>query len=378
MSGCNSSNCSIYAKGPADTSIVYTGPSIPSLGICTSSSLYEVDEVILQTLVNFSTGVGIHITNVDLTTGACAALFADCISCCGTCTDLPCLLNCYHTAICTEYTMIQDLTTLVEGLSGPFDTACLARVTSSSSTASIIQEIIYELCKAESDIEDLQTAITDITNNINVNIGNYLLSHLVTCSGTGNLVKTGTGNTASIQFRGFVPIGAIIPYAGPLSDFSSGVGLSNTQMCGWNIANGLNGTVNMMGQVPVGVTNGIGGTLPANASGLVVAAYGDKGGEAKHTLIAAEIPSVPFTGTTPGVSGSAYVGDQIGFKTNTSGNNGISYPYGLYGGPAYPHNAVNIPFTVPSGTFNGSTGGGNGSHNNMQPYTGVIYIQRMF
>ena len=387
---CTSANCLNFgAGGVTDQSVVYTGTSVPAFNICYGDSLNNVEAAVLQVLTNFSTGVGISMPNINLTTGSCAPLFAGCISCCGSCTDLPCLLNCYHTAICTLYTDVTTLQTEVTALlSGPYNTACLTGVTSSSPLNAIIQEMILELCTAESDISTLTTSITNINNNLNTNIGNFLLNAITSCTGTDSVIKTGTGATASIAFKGFTPIGGFVGYVGVTAGKfdSTGLGLAGTDMCGWAIMNGNNGTTNMMGQIGVGLTN-MGGTLPSNATGMSVTTIGQQIGEPTHTLTINEIPSVPIYGT---IILSTLIGVvTCNISSSRPGDNSTLCPQVQPGTPHAPANqsgsfysnyaSVDIPisFGGGSGTIQGNTGGKGLSHNNIQPSTGVVYIQRI-
>lgn len=50
--------------------------------------------------------------------------------------------------------------------------------------------------------------------------------------------------------------GAMTPYYGPMTNFSiDGLGISGSIMDGWAICNGLNGTPDMRGMIPIGATN---------------------------------------------------------------------------------------------------------------------------
>lgn len=270
-SGCNNSAYnSFFSKKTPDGDIVYTGPTISELGICTNDSLKEVEAVVLQKLLDYSTGVGISLSNIDLTT--CDA-FSSCITCCNNqCRDLPCLLNCYKTAICNLFDEVDTLSTSISALlDGPYDPACIPGLSANPTLAQIIQKWLIDYCTLKDTVTTLSTTVSTLSTNLPTTIGNFLLNAITTCTGNSSVIKTGTGASTNISFKGFVPIGGIIPYGGTISGKvdSEGRGLTNTDLCGWHLCNGLNGTVDMREQVPVGVGAGAmgGGTLPSNASG---------------------------------------------------------------------------------------------------------------
>lgn len=379
-SGCNS-NCPTYFKQTTpDSEIIYTGPAIPSLGICTGDKLSEIESVVLQKLVDYSTGVGINIPDIDLTS---CDLFVDFITCCSSCTDLNCLMKVIFTSLCTLYNDFSGLETKVNNLlNGPYDTSCLPGVGTNSTLNQIIQAMIKQICSLALSVSDLETKFNTFTSGLPTTIGNFLDNALSSCqgtSGTGGMTKTGSGATFAAAFKGFNLIGAIIPYAGPTAGLfdTTGLGLPNTPACGWAFANGNNGTQNMVEQIPIGVGIGaMGGTVPSNASGANYTLF-SKVGEAFHTLSISEIPSFSVGGTIPSIIGSVDLGDQIGFVTSVSGNNGISYPFGIYGGPAAPHNRVTANFTTPVTPFSATGGGSGAKHNNVQPSTALLFIQRI-
>lgn len=269
-SGCNSSCNNFFVKSTPDSDVKYTGPAITALGICTGDTLKEVEAVILQKLIDYSTGVGISLPNIDLTT--CAA-FSDCITCCNNqCRDLPCLLDCYKTAICSLFTEVDTLSTSISALlDGPYNPSCISGLSTNPTLAEIIQKWLVDYCALKTTVTALSATVTTLSTNLPATIGNFLLNAITTCTGNSTVIKTGTGASANIAFKGFTPIGGIIPYAGPITGKvdSEGRGLTGTDLCGWHLCNGLNGTVDLREQVPVGVGAGAmgGGTLPSNASG---------------------------------------------------------------------------------------------------------------
>ena len=405
---CNSSCSNYFEKQIPDTGVKYTGPVIPALGICTGDYLSEVDAVILQKIFDYAHGIGISMTDpatglptVNLTTGSCAPLFADCISCCGTCTDLPCLLNCYKTAICTLYDDVKTIQDEIGPALTGYNTACLTGVNSSSLLNQVLQELITEFCALVTAFNVLDTTVTGFTAGIDTTIGNFLATAITSCSGVAgpNITRTGTGASTQFSFNGFVPVGAVIPYAGSQANFPGGIGTG--PLCGWNLANGLNGTVNMMGQVPVGLTT-MGGTLPANATGMSVTYNGQTSGEPTHLLTYSESGN-PGNACTVVDNGHfhhfKFWGG--GVPDRGVGLSGVVLLSGTgYGNTYMKYDGTCMSSPAPGGT-SGSCGGDGvcsayitkeftgisvsntaanaaAAHNNMQPSTGLLYIQRMF
>lgn len=391
-SGCNS-NCSTNFKTIPDTGVKYTGPAIPSLGICPGDLLSEVDAVLLQKIIDYSTGVGISIPSIDLTT--CEA-FASCITCCDTCTDLPCLLECYKTAICEIFGTVDDLDDIITDLVTGYDTKCLTGVTTNSTLKQIIQALITQYCDLLAAVTVLQTTVNNL--NISNTVGNFLLNNVNSCQGTSVIQKSGTGASAQITLKGFCPIGTIMPYAGPTAGKfdSTGLGIAGTDACGWAICNKNNGTVDMREQVPVGAGAGVmgGGALPSNASGANYALFqlvgaasvllsGAQSGTGAHTHPVIEPNGGfghshlfgPFWDATADVSGTPnpsgymkYVQTSNNFQGPLTTDLDINSPFNV----AHVHNSV-------TGITIGSNSGSSASqaHENRQPSTALLYIQRI-
>ena len=389
---CNSSCSNYFEKQIPDTGVKYTGPAIPALGICTGDYLSEVDAVILQKIFDYAHGIGISMTDpvtglptVNLTTGSCAPLFADCISCCGTCTDLPCLLNCYKTAICTLYDDVKTIQDEIGPALTGYNTACLTGVNSSSLLNQVLQELITEFCALVTAFNVLDTTVTGFTAGIDTTIGNFLATAITSCSGVAgpNITRTGTGASTQFSFNGFVPVGAVIPYAGSPSNFPGGVGTG--ALCGWNIANGQNLTVNMMGQVPVGRTDiGMGGSLPSNATGLSITTTGAQVGEPTHLLTGSESGTASHVHSINDPGHSHLLSVNLDSASGSHNSNYMkfdttSFTNTLDGQPDVGNIHAKIRNNTTGITVNAS---GNVNavdpHNNMQPSTGLLYIQRMF
>lgn len=377
-SGCTtSSNSGLFQSGISDKGVKYTGPGIPSLGICNGDTLAEIEAVILQRLVDYATGQKICIEDIDLT--ACALFAEQEISCCESdCIELDTLMRIVFESLCTLYTDLTELQTAFDELNGNYIVGCLSGLGLNPTLKEIIQQLITQYCDLEDRVDTLETTVSTLSSTLNTTIGNFLLSAIQSCN--SQVVKSGTGASATVTFKGFVPVGGVIPYAGSLTVFdSSGLGLTNTDACGWALCNGNNGTVNMSGLVPVGTGMG-----PAVITGMVLP-YNTTGGEYAHILTTAEIPatSVSVSGShthnitgvsmcksTSNVSNNAWVLDLATLDPGTCGVDSLVPPYNI------PHTFTN-KISSTTQTLTGNVAGGNGAHNNMPPYRALYYIQRI-
>jgi hypothetical protein len=389
-SGCNnSSSGNFFEKLTPDTGVLYTGQPIPALGICTGDRLNEVEAVLLQKIIDYSTGVGISIPNIDLST--CEA-FKDCIvGCCSACTDLPCLLECYKNTICTIWGDVETLKDEVNTLlNGPYNALCLSGITSVSTLNQIIQQLIDEFCALKTAFGVLQTSVNGFVSGINTTIGQFLTNSIKTCQGSSAINVLNPG-TASVQFnfQGFVPIGGIIPWSGSTAGKfdTTGKGISGTDWCGWAICNGQNGTPNMVGRVPMMATN-IAGAIPPSGYSFP---YNTTGGEYAHTLTGAESGVAAHThGLTdnghdhgvefgnhkfPNVAGANNAVDFTQVGNHTSWRDAVTGVYQPASNPSY----ISYIMKAKTGIIISGASEQNAkvAHNNVQPYIALYYIQRI-
>lgn len=400
-SACNNSASNNYfEKLTPDTGIVYTGPTITALSICTGDRLNEIEAVLLQKILNYATGVGISIPDINLST--CDA-FKDCITCCNNgCKDLPCLLECYRNAICTIWGDVETLKTEIAALlDGPYDIGCLTSLGSNATLNEIIQALILQFCALKDQVTLLETKVATLTTGLPISIGNFLLKALTTCQGAGTLIKTGVGASAQVAFKGFVPIGAIIPYYntdGSKFDYT-GLGKPGTDVCGFALCNGNNGTVDMREQVPVGCGAGTmgGSTLPSNITVASNYGLGVLVGSANVLLTGPESGSAPHThdvndhGHDHVFVFRNEVGDLNKDKGPDNFMNAVGKPThntaAAAGGPLHafqpgsiipPYLLANVGGSVTGITINAATGSNATiAHENRQPSRALLYIQRI-
>lgn len=391
-SGCNTNSCIDGCfERVSDVCVRYTGPDIEALGICTNQSLYEIEAIILQMLIDFSTGQGITIPEIDFT--QCTYL-QQYVACCSQDKSLTHLMEIIFDAICHFDAEITEIKTAITTLLNMTFTSRCLDLTNSPIKATI-DAILVAICDIYDQLEALTTRVTEIEDTITTTIGDQVADMITTCQ-TGAITTTGTGPSTVITFGGFTPVGGIIEYDGPLNYFdNTGRGLSGTPMCGWALCNGNNGTRDKRGFVGVGAINGMGGGAlnaivdPNNNAGLGNYSAGDTGGKIRHQLSSAESGVRPHVHPIIDPGHFHYMHfrlDQAG-----GGQNGNTYikadgrdvsssdPNG--GGYIYPVDRY-IGITINEATTGVTVGNNTAAsadqpHENRMPYKAAIYIQRI-
>lgn len=406
-SGCTSrggSSAVLFQKNTPDTQVEYTGPAIPALGICTGDLLSEVEAIVLQKIIDYSTGVGIHLVDIDLTQ---CDLFIDQITCCGTgCDDLPCLMDIVFKSLCILYEDIKDLQEAIDEMNGPYNVACLSGLGANPKLNEIIQELILEFCALVDRVGTLETLVASITANLSTNIGNFMNSAISGCQ-TGSLVKSGTGASFTVAFKGFNPVGAIIMYGGSIAGIfdGTGLGVSPGPACGWALCNGNNSTVDMRGYKPIGVNDGSMGSGSQNNEVNNSINPGQNyslnahGGEIRHTLTPTESAIAPHTHpvTDPGHDHFMRFKDRTSnFNTNGGTNHYVDFTgpvgsvsndftgwIGSGGAGSNTSNGANIAAKIGMSAAGISIGASTtpstptGAHENRDPYRSLYFIQRV-
>lgn len=364
------SNC--YNGCPEITSdqcVKYTGVDVPVLGIQKGDSLSYVEQAIITFLTSTLDGSGIK---VDIDQNIICEIVQKYLPTCGDLTVID-FLKALTQAVCELKTLVdgtiadvEDINDFIETLEGTYNVGdCLEDVTSTSGTHDILQAVIDRLCAFITlDVPGTYVKIDDL----DVLIGNYISNQ----------------PAASKFYTRMVPFVAVPFFPTPeiLSNFSgSGVGSGdweNIYFC-----NGLNGTPDMRGRVPVGLTNGnMGGStlspvVNPSASPLnPVYALSAPIGSNSTTLITSQIPSHTHTATATSTvvepnSGQGHRHDFVGVDTvNTAGGSSSSRFCGNFTKQtSYATTGITVNTTV----TNASTGG-NEAHSNVQPGIGCYYI----
>jgi hypothetical protein len=130
-----------------------------------------------------------------------------------------------------------DMSTLVE------NSPCINLTKTSLLT--VLQSILDTESAYCTQLQTLNTQLTAL--QIQVDNLNLTKPVTVTACDPTRVTLTETPSSKTFNVSGLVPPKTILPYFGLLTDFSpSGLGLPNTPMAGWAIANGNNGTINAL------------------------------------------------------------------------------------------------------------------------------------
>jgi len=363
------SNCSNCYNGcteiVSDRCVKYTGIDVPVLGIQTGDSLSFVEQALITFLTSTLDGTGVKI-NID------PAIICNLVQqYLPTCKDLSIvdISKALIEAACDLQEQVDAIDLDLATLNADYSVGCLTGVTSSSDTHSIVQAVINKLCQVEVNLGalalDLQTNYSSNGVELDAYIANYLATH---------------SSSSSLVSNRMVPY-SVVPYFGPLSNFSStGVGLGD-----WvdiYLCNGINGTPDLRGRVPVGVTAVPGGSAyspqvdPAlgNPNYTLNVPLGTNG----VTLTVGQMPAHAHPGSTATTSISPNphthaISPQIPFTSGKITASGIGST-----GATVPVNttvtAENVTLTAATTLAIASQGAGE-SHPNFQPGLGCYYIQ---
>jgi len=228
------SNCyNGCAEIVSDKCVRYTGIDVPVLGIQTGDSLSYIEQSLIQFLTSTLNGVGI-LPIVDPTI-ICAIVNAN-LPTCGEFT-----LNDYISAliksVCDLQTQIVVLDGRIDVIEANYTVECLDGVTSTSGTHAILQAVITKLC-------DLDLALSALALDVDTNY--------VKISDLDALIQAYLDSipSSSKQYNKMIPY-TVVEYYGSLSYFdATGAGLGDWEKL--YLCNGLNGTPDKRGRVPVG------------------------------------------------------------------------------------------------------------------------------
>lgn len=368
------SNCTNCFNGcteiVSDRCIRYTGIDVPALGISTGDTLSHVESSIIDFLVPVLTGVGVKpIIDDTIICNVVRQYLPTCTTCTGfTLNDVlsaiieaACNLQLQINANVNSINTINStLTTLNADYTLP--SGCLTGVTASSDTHAILQATINKLCQLNTDIPNTYVAIA----NLNTLIQSYLNST------TSNLIS-----------NKMVPY-AVLPYFGPLTNFSStGAGLNLTSTTGenWtkvNLCNGNNGTPDLRGRALTGAISSVPGpaitdpvVLPGgnNPNYVLGTAYGAN----QITLGPTQIPAHTHTATSTD-SGHTHQTALVSALTTAYGIG--STVGGIAGTIAYTSYSTltSTSNAIINTTISPNVGGGL-PHPNIQPVVACYYIQ---
>ena len=366
------SNCTNCYNGcteiVSDRCVKYTGIDVPALGIQTGDTLSHVESSIINFLVPVLNGTGVKPIIDDAIICTTVRQY---LPICTTCTGFTLneVLSAIIKAACDLQEQIDAIVAELAILNGDYTIGCLTGVTASSDTHAIVQATINKVCQLGVDLTALALDLTTNYSSNGAELDAYIANYLTTHSSGSNLI-----NSRMVPY-------SVVLYFGPLSNFSStGVGLGdwiNIYLC-----NGINGTPDLRGRVPVGVTAVPGGgSYPAqtdpslgNPNYVFNVPLGTNG----ITLTTGQIPahSHPLSTATTAISPNPHthaITPQVPFSSSQVTSSGTGST-----GATIPVNttlsADNVILTAATTLAIASQGGGE-SHPNFQPGLGCYYIQ---
>ena len=263
----------------SDRCVRYTGLDVPVLGILSGDSLSLVEASLIEFLTSTLNGIGIKpIIDPLIICNVVQQYLPDC----GEFT-----LNDYITALIKAACDLQEQVDAVVAelliLNANYDVDCLTGVTSTSDTHAVLQAVITKLCDLDVDLAAL--ALDVDTNYVKLADLNSLIAAYI--------ASTTTSSTK--YYTRMVPYTVVEYYGSLIGNFDvTGAGLNdweNIYLC-----NGLNGTPDKRGRVPVGVIVGVGGGAmnpavdPATPTNPNYALLGTAGANTV-TLNTSQIPS---------------------------------------------------------------------------------------
>lgn len=347
----------------SDQCVKYTGVDVPVLGIQTGDSLSYVEQALIGFLTSTLDGTGIKLA-IDPQI-ICEIVSKNLVEC----EDLT-LVNVINALIKAVCELDARLTTLegdFAGLEGPYVIDCLSGVTANSGTHAILQATITKLCSVEVALNAL--ALNVSTNYVKLADLNSLIAAYLDSVGT-----------TTKYYNRMVPY-AVVEYYGTLTGKfdGTGAGIVGTDWEKIYLCNGLNGTPDKRGRVPVGATTGMGGGAfnpavdPAVAGNPSYALLGTAGSNTV-TLGPTQIPAHSHSATAV-VTDPGHL-HNIAYAHGEADQN----EPGVYG-DLMDQNGVKSSTTttetavtgVTVGVTIGSTGGGL-AHPNVQPGLGCYYI----
>jgi len=378
------SNCfNGCAEIVSDKCVRYTGNSIPALGIETGDTLTRVEEVILDLLSEIITGTGVNVTIAEGV--LCPVVEQYLPPCCGP-FDVNEFITALIKAACDLQEQVDAVVADVAVIEGSYTVGCLTGVTSSSGTHAILQAVITKLCQIDVSLAAL--ALDVDTNYVKLADLNSLIAAYL------NSISVGTQ-----QYLKMVPY-TVVEYYGALTNYptvSDGFGGTGIGYGAWEkvfLCNGLNGTPDKRGRIPVGVTSGMGGgafnpAVDPGVAGNPTYTIGSTAGANTVTLTSTQIPAHTHSASTA-ISDTGHTHFMLGNESTAStnlpsgssqvaraGSAGTNDSYTLRASTLSPtvgktgtNTSLGLSVAV---TVANNTGGGN-SHANNQPALACYYI----
>ena len=287
------SNCyNGCAEITSDKCVRYTGLDIPELGISSGDTLNSVEQALSSYLLSVMSGAGINIEGL-------AVDFCELIQKylpISTSVNIIDLFSAILKSACDLQAQVDGVAASLEELNADYNVDCLDVVTNDSDTHDVLQAVIDKLCSIDTSVVAL--ALDLDTNYVKLaDLNNLIQAYLDSL------------NTSTKYYTRMVPY-TVVEYYGSLSNFdATGAGVGD-----WDkiyLCNGLNGTPDKRGRVPVGAIAGVpGGALdptvnPGSSPYNPNYAVGDTGGSNTFTIPATltktafgvdwQTPTIPAT-----------------------------------------------------------------------------------
>jgi microcystin-dependent protein len=351
----------------SDRCVKYTGIDVPVLGIQTGDSLSFVEQALITFLTSTLDGTGI-ILDIN------SSIICDAVKqYLPTCRDIN-VLDLSIALIKATCKLQEELDLLDEAINvieAPYTTNCLAGVTSSSGTHSILQVTIDTLCTLKTDFNGL---LLNLPNTyVQIDELDALIQDYIDSSGQNTLIK-----------NRMVPY-AVVPYYGPITYFN-GSGAGTGDWINIYLCNGNNGTPDMRGRTLVGVTDGtmLGGTMAAAVDPTITGnpnySIGTVTGANQITLNLTQIPNHTHSATvTINDPGHIHTSVDHGFQANRVNCDGDCDSFPENTSPSFLPTTSSVTGLKGTGAgqnvfvTNSAIGSGD-AHSNIQPSIGCRYI----
>lgn len=367
------SNCSNCYNGcsqiVSDQCVKYTGVDVPALGILKGDSLSYVEQSLITFLTAAIDGTGI---SIDIDDELYCELVSQYLQACETVTALD-LFKALVQAACNLQGQIDAVEADIATIEADYTINCLEDVAEGDGTHAIVQAVITKLCEVDTALAAL--AVDVDTNYVKISdLNSYIATYIA---------ETASATRYSSRM---VPYTAV-EYYGSLSYFdATGAGIVDTEWENIYLCNGLNGTPDKRGRVPVGAIVGV----PGGAMDTAVDpasdptfnpnyAVGGVAGANKQTLTIPQIPAHTHGITDAGHThvlavdensnaGGLSAGFYMANERNVSTDNDYALQNAITGVPDVGEVASAV-----TGISLTNTGGG-AAHANNQPALACYYI----
>lgn len=356
----------------SDKCVRYTGDSVLPLEIETGDNLLVVEQSLINKVISFLDGTGISITiDPDAYCELVTKYLPPCFPECGNPSALD-LFTALVKAACDLQVQVDAVEADIAVLNANYNIGCLTGVTASSDTHAIVQAVITKLCDLGVDLDAL--ALDLDTNYVKLSDLNTLIQAYL-----DSIVPADQYYTKMIPYTA-------VEYYGPLSYFDiTGAGIAADGFDKIYLCNGLNGTPDKRGRVPVGAIVGVGGGALDAAVDPIYAgnpnyALGDGGGANQVTLNSTQIPAHSHSATVvdPGHFTAIKTATSVLAEwdwNSTNDGNPITRIENIAGNRVGTEQVATTTTRAYTGVTvtNGNTGGGL-AHANIQPVRACYYI----